>query len=783
MGKVDFLDSPNKVFRLSFINFDDCAMYYLGIQCTIFPEGMTVWVANRDNPLKDIPVLQITPHGDLLLHDNHETAIPLHSLIPAAININTTATLLDTGNFILKGGDNNDEILWQSFHYPSNTLFPGMQLGLFDIKSGKARNVSITSWLSPLVPARGAFRLGIDPNNTNQLAIWRRDSLYWQSGNCNGHNFSFLSNFQDIDKLKFKHISNEDESYYTFTMVSDIYYSLIEMNSSGDVNIYIFQHNKERQQRAVLVSCDKEAKCMSKGCINQNPSKCSNGDYFESRTGALDHWDIMDNRSLGLSDCQQICTKNCSCNAYATFHSDGTGCQFSNNPEPNAEFGEHADQLYYKRSSSKKKGDKILHPPENPNKNPHWIRIIVQLVILITVASICALCYFQLMKSCFGGKKGSSKDATTETETLKRELNTSIASINELRGTHKLKFNGLQDIKLPLFSFSIIETATRYFSNTNKLGEGGFGPVYKGILADGQEIAVKRLSKRSRQGPEEFKNEVMLISKLQHRNLVRLLGCCIKGQERILVYEYLPNKSLDSFLFDAAKRQLLDWRQRVNIIAGIAQGLLYLHKYSRLKIIHRDLKTSNILLDSNMRPKISDFGTAKIFGEDESSANTVRIVGTYGYMPPEYAMDGIFSEKSDVFSFGVMMLEILSGKKNNAGFHQSNEFIKLSEHAWHLWKEGRCSELMDPAILGSCTSMSEFIQCVKVGLLCVQENAADRPTMADVVSMLGGDMIPFPDPKQPAFSFSKRVDHDNKLPQNLETYSLNDLTISSLHGR
>ncbi|KAH9715534.1 Receptor-like serine/threonine-protein kinase [Citrus sinensis] len=218
--------------------------------------------------------------------------------------------------------------------------------------------------------------------------------------------------------------------------------------------------------------------------------------------------------------------------------------------------------------------------------------------------------------------------------------------------------------QLPLFSFSSVSTATNTFSDTNKLGEGGFGPVYKGVLRKGDEIAVKRLSGRSEQGLREMKNEASVIAKVQHKNLVRLLGCCIDKDEKILIYEYMPNKSLDFFLFDPTKRILLDWVTRVQIIEGIAQGLLYLHQYSRVRIIHRDLKASNILLDKDMNPKISDFGMARICGGNELQANTSRIVGTYGYMSPEYALEGIFSIKSDVFSFGVLLLEIVSGKKN-----------------------------------------------------------------------------------------------------------------------
>ncbi|MBA0748230.1 hypothetical protein Gogos_005075 [Gossypium gossypioides] len=221
---------------------------------------------------------------------------------------------------------------------------------------------------------------------------------------------------------------------------------------------------------------------------------------------------------------------------------------------------------------------------------------------------------------------------------------------------------------LNIYTAALIMSATNGFSPDNLLGKGGFGPVFKGALDDGQEVAIKRLSSGSSQGLVEFKNELILIAKLQHTNLVRLLGFCVQGEEKMLVYEYMPNKSLDTFIFDDSKRKLLNWDKRFSIIEGIAQGLLYLHKYSRLRIIHRDLKLSNILLDENMNPKISDFGLARIYKTSEAGSNTNRIVGTYGYMSPEYAMEGIFSEKSDVYSFGVMVLEVVSGRKNSSHF-------------------------------------------------------------------------------------------------------------------
>ncbi|KAF2540291.1 hypothetical protein F2Q68_00029863 [Brassica cretica] len=309
------------------------------------------------------------------------------------------------------------------------------------------------------------------------------------------------------------------------------------------------------------------------------------------------------------------------------------------------------------------------------------------------------------------------------------------------------------------FDYEAIEAATSNFHNTNKLGHGGFGEVYKGTFPNGTEIAVKRLSKTSGQGEREFKNEVLLVAKLQHRNLVRLLGFCVQGDEKILVYEFLPNKSLNYFLFgDSTKRSQLDWTRRYKIIGGITRGILYLHQDSRLTIIHRDLKASNILLDADMNPKIADFGMARNFKMDQTEDNTRRVVGTFGYMPPEYVANGQFSTKSDVYSFGVLILEIIGGKKNSSFHEIDGSTGNLVTYVWRLWNNDSLMELVDP-VIGVNYDKYEVIRCVHIGLLCVQEKPTDRPSMFTIFQMLTNTSITLPVPQPPEFFFRVRSEN------------------------
>ncbi|XLR02084.1 hypothetical protein S83_068282 [Arachis hypogaea] len=347
----------------------------------------------------------------------------------------------------------------------------------------------------------------------------------------------------------------------------------------------------------------------------------------------------------------------------------------------------------------------------------------------------------------------------------------------------------IEPIETLQFHFQTIMDATNNFSIENKLGEGGFGLVYKGRLPNGKEVAVKRLSRNSDQGDIEFKNELLLVAKLQHRNLVRLLGFCLETGERILVYEFLPNKSLDYFIFGNLEL-LLGYSMSNKIIVGIAQGLLYLHEDSQLRIIHRDLKASNILLDEQMNPKIADFGMARLFVENQTQENTVRIVGTYGYMAPEYALHGQFSIKSDVFSFGVLLLEIVSGHKN--GDIHNGEYVEhLISFTWRKWREGSdsASDIVDPTL--NSRFGYQIMRCIHIGLLCVQENLADRPTMATVVVMLNSDSLALPMPSRAAYVITNNsgdLSNSSRLGES-RNYALqaasgaNEASFTELHPR
>ncbi|XWS51985.1 hypothetical protein CRYUN_Cryun11dG0028800 [Craigia yunnanensis] len=740
-------------FELGFFSPGNNSNYYLVIRYKVSKPAI-VWVANREYPFSSgSSNLSINSEGQLVISNGRTL------YISSRINNNTSATLLDSGNLVLQDRTSL-EILWQSFDYPTNTILPGMSLGHDKMYE---HIWSLVSWRSPEDPSSGSFSLEL--NSDGDLVVWQGSKPYWNGPLSEFENHRMYYN-KSINKYDYVTWGSLDTSGITHMELDAFGQLMIRSWSEDDQSWYILKSSKCSLGRCgafsvcnIMAVSGKPCSCLrgfkplpsssehqasDQACVRKTNLQCnhSTGDHIQNNwfyqmkfvDFPSDTWSSLleyENASYIIYPnwsseyCESACLRDCSCKAYSFDYKLGCFAWFND--------------LF---------GLKQLATNDANGKN----------------------FYLKLHPSEFS--KGE--------DLLKFDLAMSLkADDTELTEANMSSVRRKPEVQLPLFRFASVSAATDKFSATNKLGEGGFGPVYKGILLKGDEIAVKRLSKRSGQGWEELKNEALVIAKLQHKNLVRLLGCCIEKDEKILIYEYMPNKSLDFFLFDSVKRRILNWETRVRIIEGIAQGLLYLHQYSRLRIIHRDLKASNILLDNNMNPKISDFGMARIFGGDELQANTNRIVGTYGYMSPEYALEGLFSIKSDVFSFGVLLLEIVSGKKNT-GYYQSQS-LHLLGYAWDKWINNRGLELIDPLLKG--VSMHLAMRFITIGLLCVQERADDRPTMSDVVPMLNNESMILLSPKQPAFLNVRTMANPHLVKSRPETYSVNDVTFSAFEAR
>ncbi|XP_027337533.1 G-type lectin S-receptor-like serine/threonine-protein kinase At1g67520 [Abrus precatorius] len=748
------LISSSGLITLCFFQLGGSKDFYLGIRLSSRNSSSDYfWIANRDTPIQDPSgYLTIDEHGNMkIISDkgNSNPTIMLYSAEAASNKNNTIGAILeDTGNFMLREMNPDGSVkgvLWQSFDHPSDTLIPGMRLG-FDRKTGY--NCSLTSWRSGVSPLSGSFALGIDPK-TNELVMWWTGMIVWSSGKWNNGTFENLQSSLFKSDFSFEYFSNENVTYVKYGRNPT--YGWISLGSLG----------------AIVGSSGNSYSCTNRyfldGCSMPIPPKCRDQDSLYLGTwssygvmlGNGFKFDEKDN--LTNFDCWMKCLNNCSCEAYSYVNQDQTGCEIWSNGttsfQASDNFMAEGRQIYFIRTGQ--------------GKNIRRIRII---------AAICGPLLFIIL--CFTCIKLWRKRKERAEKRMKQinplsSIERNIANSPDYGEKRKERNDGMTSDDTHRFDFQTILEATANFSPTNKIGEGGYGPVYKGKLANGQEIAIKRLSKSSGQGLIEFKNEVMLIVKLQHTNLVRLLGFCIDREERILVYEYMPNNSLNLYLFDSNKRNVLEWNVRRTIIEGVAQGLVYLHQYSRLKVIHRDLKASNILLDNELNPKISDFGMARILELTKTEEKTNRIVGTYGYMSPEYAMMGVISTKVDVYSFGILLLEVVSGKKNSDDYP-----LNLVVYAWKLWNEGEALKLMDTMLDGSYPSF-QVLRYIHIGLLCTQDQARARPTMLEVVSFLSNENAQLSPPKKPGFC---TIETKKEIGQH-KSYSVNETTISLSSGR
>ncbi|TYH86908.1 hypothetical protein ES332_D01G077400v1 [Gossypium tomentosum] len=720
-------------FELGFFSPGNSKSRYVGIWYKKVSTGTVVWVANRETSGKTV----------ISINQNKKTEYNFDQTNPSEINKKQEtrrprfnkkivspiwfsnasrnaveepiAQLLDSGNFVVKDRNDNDptKFLWQSFDYPCSTFLPGRKLGI-NFVTDFDRHIS--SWKSVEDPATGLYSFRIEPQGLPQLVLKKGPEVLFNAGSWNGVYFTRRSLPKDYTVYSYEFVLNKDDVYYKFGPRNKSIFSRYLLNPSGLVQRSVWNDGKNDSE---VFSSTQSDQCYNSG-----------------------HFQILVRHCINLKGCEELCLKNCSCTAYANLDiREGVrGClPWFGDLIDIIEFSEGGQDLYIRLATS----DLNHIRSKGKLKEKQKATIIASTVIIASEMTILA----------------------------------SVLYVRKM----KLRNTGEEDLELLVFDFATISTETNNFSSDNKLGQGGFGPVYRGTLIEGQEIAVKRLSKNSGQGIEEFKNKVTLIAKLQHRNLVKLFGCCIRKVERMLIYEYMPNKSLDYFIFrlslqspkssfarhpsDQIRRKLLDWRIRMHIVDGIARGVLYLHHDSRLRIIHRDLKASNILLDNDMNPKISDFGLAQKFRVDQIQAKTKRVVGKYGYMSPEYALDGLF---------------ILSGRKNR-GFSHPEHDHNLLGRAWRLWTEKRPLELIDKA-LGDSYDTTQVLRCINVALLCVQQSPSDRPNMSLVLLMLYGESI-LPQPKQPGFFIQKNQPMADSISIENEMYSIYESSTTSLEPR
>ncbi|PRQ28612.1 putative protein kinase RLK-Pelle-DLSV family [Rosa chinensis] len=738
----DVLVSTGKIFALGFFSPGKSHSRYVGVWYYQVPNQTIVWVANRDNPVNGSSgLLAIHGDGGLVIYGKDQKIPIWSSNVTLSSPNNSMAKLLETGNLVLLENEVSQNVLWEGFDHPSNTMLPFMKLG---VNRQSRIDWFLTSWKSQDDPGTGNCSYRIDSSGFPQLILYKDGAPWWRAGTWTGlrlsgvpvssPNFIFNSCFvNNQDEISVMYVVNNASSIFTRTVLDETG-TVARSTWNGEA------HEWNVFWSAPVERCDYYGRCGpnngSGGCIRgKGVSMCGNGEGFVKivRVKIPESSMASVNINMSLKACEQECLRNCSCTAYsiADENKGGIGCVTWHGDLMDIRTFSNAGQDLYVRVNA----TVLAQYAKSNGSLTKKAKLAISMVSVLLFFLVVFLVYWLVKRKLKEKKRPNIFVSRVPKGSMYFEKST--ADIDDE--------STINSSELPFFGISIISAATNNFSVSNKLGAGGFGSVYKGVLSNGKEVAVKRLSKHSGQGIEEFKNEVMLIAKLQHRNLVRILGCCVQDEEKMLIYEYVPNKSLDYFIFN--------WTRRFEIICGIARGILYLHQDSRLRIIHRDLKASNVLLDASMNPKIADFGLARIFRGDQNESKTNRVVGTYGYMSPEYAMEGLFSVKSDVYSFGILLLEIISGRKNIGYYDETYPDSNLVGHVWNLSREDNALEIVDSS-LGDSLQFDEVLRCIQIALLCVQDFPTERPTMSAVLVMLSNDAA-LPPPGKPAFLVKK----------------------------
>ncbi|KAL6624738.1 hypothetical protein ACP70R_032059 [Stipagrostis hirtigluma subsp. patula] len=789
------LVSSNGVFTMGFFSPGVSTYRYLGVWFSVSRDAVC-WVANRERPLNSTSgVLVLDTVGRLLLIDGSSG-----ETIWSSSNSSTTAPavmkLLESGNLVVRD-QSNGMIIWQSFDHLSNTLLAGMKMGW---SNWTGVEWHLTSWRSADDPSPGSYRHVTEFNGLLEHALWHGDVMVYRTGPWNGLRFSGVTEVSTYANMLTFHLTmNPWEVTFGYAVKSGAPLTRIVATDDGFVKRLVWEASKATwvtYYQGPRDVCDHYAQCGPFGICNANTvstsfcscikgfSPVSPSDWYARVTsgGCRRNNELDCGRTNGsttdgfvvlqgiklpdthnasvdtsidvtLEQCRMMCLANCSCEAYAPAdihdRNVGRGCIMWTDKLVDLRYVDGGQDIYLRMAQS----ELTTGGQKHGNVNKH-AAVIAGVSIGVAIFFVClAVLIFKVARR-INIRSGSGH--TPAVADVELAPGSSVATT------------------VPLVDLPTIKSATRNFSIRNLIGQGACGAVYEGKLPRGnpllrglmhRTVAVKRLKSAHNPTMEDragavlsermlheirrsFEREVDLMSRLrQHENVARLLGICREGNERILVYEYAHRRSLDTYIFGTRKaRAQLSWNMRLEIICGIAKGIAHLHEGSTNNVIHRDLKPSNVLLDEKWTAKVADFGTARMYIADETGTRTV--IGTPGYMAPEYIRnDGDMTLKCDVYSFGITLLEVISGRRNCP----NTRFLLCT--ARRLWDERMIMSLLDPAIAPPPSSdqelLSEVCRCIKIGLLCVHDTPDDRPTMPTVVEMLTSSSLEIPQPNMP----------------------------------
>ncbi|KAF5458412.1 hypothetical protein F2P56_022439 [Juglans regia] len=714
-------------FVMGFFKPGNSSNYYIGIWYRKVTIQTAVWVANRDKPISDTSssVLRISD-GNLVLFN--ESQIPVWS---TNLSSNTSsaveAVLLDEGNLVLRGGSNSSKPLWQSFDHPTNTWLPGAKIGYNNITK---ENQRLTSWRSENDPAPGLFSLELQANTSSYLILWNRSINYYDTGPWNGKIFSYVPEMRLNYIYNFHYVNNTNESYFTYSLYNSSIISRFVMDVSGQIkqqtwvisnwNLFWSQPKTPCEVYAIcgafgICNGGSESSCSclngfdhksqdewnlkdySGGCVRKTPLQCENTSLANGRQDKFfptTNMALPERQQFVLvgtaAECESSCLNNCSCTAYAY---ETNNCSIW-----------IGDLLNLKQLTADDHNARTLHlrlaaseVSSHENNEGTIVGAVVGSVAGVVV--LVGLLVFVIL----------------------RRKKRAVGIAKSIEGS------------LVAFGYKDLQNATKNFSE--KLGGGGFGSVFKGTLPDSTLIAVKKLDSIS-QGEKQFRTEVSTIGTIQHVNLVRLRGFCSEGTRKLLVYDFMPNGSLESHLFHGKNPEVLDWKTRYHVALGTARGLAYLHEKCRECIIHCDIKPENILLDAEFCPKVADFGLAKLVGREFSRVLTT-MRGTRGYLAPEWISGVAITAKADVYSYGMMLFEFVSGRRNAEPSPDGKTKFFPSWAASHMTDGGDIFSLLDPRLEGNA-DVEEVTRVCRVASWCIQDDETSRPTMGQVVQILEG---------------------------------------------